>query len=139
MKYKIHGGQVVDAKAFYKPDHIGGVWKSQELGLLLGNLTHTYARDRNGWPNVFKVQAQIESAEIITEDNKVNFLGAAGWGGSRWNSDRRRGSPSWRSPGWPWQGDLLRFEVQRRNSIHNFWKAKACNHFDGAKSWEPVS
>lgn len=79
MKFKVHGGQIVERGAFLKPQHIDKEIRSKEINVMFGTLSHNYT-DRWGNPNNFIVASEIEKAEIITEDNKVNFVGAAGWG-----------------------------------------------------------
>lgn len=73
MKFKVHGGQIADRAAFLKPQHIDKEVRSRDLNLIFGTLSHAYT-DNWGNPNNFVVAIEIETAEIITEDNKVNFV-----------------------------------------------------------------
>lgn len=79
MKFKIHGGSMVQPQLFVKEKHAGKQVKHKDFVLFLGSFQHHYEAD---WASltVVNVTADIETAEIITEDNKVNFMGAAGWG-----------------------------------------------------------
>lgn len=79
MKFKIHGGNMVQPELFLKDKHVGKTVRHQDLTVIFGNMTHTYQGEWGGI-NVAQVKAEVDKAEIITEDNKVNFLGAAGWG-----------------------------------------------------------
>lgn len=79
MNYKIRAGQIKERPAFFKPKHVDKETESRELYVAPGRAVHTYI-DRWGNLNTFLIASQIEKAEIITEDNKVNFVGAAGWG-----------------------------------------------------------
>lgn len=79
MNFKIRGGQILSHECFVKEKHVQKEYRSKELISMFGTLSHHYT---DGWgnPNNFVITTEIETAEIITEDNKVNFMGAAGWG-----------------------------------------------------------
>jgi hypothetical protein len=79
MKFKIHGGSMAQPDKFLKPKHVGKRFKHKHFATMFGVFQHHYESDW-GNPTVVNVGTEIESAEIITEDNKVNFMGAAGWG-----------------------------------------------------------
>jgi hypothetical protein len=79
MNFKIHAGQIKERAAFVKVKHLEKETQSRQLFVAPGRAVHTYI-DSWGNQNVFLIAATIEKAEIITEDNKVNFIGAAGWG-----------------------------------------------------------
>ena len=79
MSFKVHAGQIKERAAFVKAKHVDKETTSREMFVAPGRAVHTYI-DSWGNPNNFLVTAKLEKAEIITEDNKVNFIGAAGWG-----------------------------------------------------------
>lgn len=80
MIFKVLGEKIVNEPAFLKEKHVGKPHnKSKEITLMMGNLTHTYQGEWGGW-NLVPISVPLETAEIVTEENKVNFTGALGWG-----------------------------------------------------------
>lgn len=79
MGLKIRGGKIQNEAAFVKPKHVGKSVKSVEFGTMFGAFLHQY-KDDWGNLNSFSVTAEIADLQIVTEDNKVNFTGALGWG-----------------------------------------------------------
>ena len=79
MKFKILGGKIANESQFLKEKHFGKANKLQSIDLFLGNLTISYASEW-GNPNVQNIAAKMTDCQVVTEENKVNFAGAAGWG-----------------------------------------------------------
>lgn len=79
MKFKILGGKIKTPSAFHKDKHADGRPTSKAIILMFGNLLHEY---QSTWGNLnsFHIGVDLESCEIVTDENKVNFTGALGWG-----------------------------------------------------------
>ena len=79
MNFKILGGKVVDEGLFYKEKHRGKKNSPEAISLTFGNIFHSY-KSEWGSPNNVGPLPKLSQCEIVTDENKVNFIGAAGWG-----------------------------------------------------------
>lgn len=83
MKVKIVGGELANPASTAKPKHANKKLKLKSISTMFNKYYLEYTDDW-GNPNSVEIdnhlKSEVERVELVTEENKVNFVGAAGWG-----------------------------------------------------------